>query len=150
MAKPRDTGSDKPRIDKLGVKDGARVYLDGVFDAAFTVELAQRGARTVRKIADADLVFVALEDPPALGKLGALRGQLRDDAAVWAVWPKGRPVLKEDHIRAAAMAERLVDVKVMKFSESHSGLKLVVPVAQRAASKPAKPSKKRAARAKPR
>lgn len=77
------------------MKEGARVYLDGVFDAPFSVELAQRGARTVTKVADADLVFVALDDAAALAKLGALRARLRDDAAVWAVWPKGRPALKE-------------------------------------------------------
>ena len=47
------------------------------------------------------------------------------------MWPKGRPELREDDIRRAALAIDLVDVKVAAFSATHSALKLVIPVAKR-------------------
>ncbi len=129
-----DVPSTKSRMDKLGVQPGTAVFMDGVFDAAFHAELAQRGAQAVTRVQDATLVFVVFDDPEQLLKLGAVRRSMKDDGVVWAVWPKGRQALKEDHIRGAALAEGLVDVKVMRFSESHSGLKLVVRVSERAAS----------------
>ncbi|HEY2980381.1 MAG TPA: hypothetical protein VGJ22_04300 [Anaerolineales bacterium] len=48
-----------------------------------------------------------------------------------AVWTKGRKEFREDDIRAFALAHDLVDVKVMAFSETLSGLKLGIPVAKR-------------------
>ena len=51
--------------------------------------------------------------------------------AVWAVWRKGRKELNENHIRAGAIAAGLVDVKVARFSATHSALKLVVPRGKR-------------------
>lgn len=50
---------------------------------------------------------------------------------VWAVWPKGRKEFREDDIRHFGPTAGLVDVKVMSFSDELSGLKLVIPLAQR-------------------
>jgi len=57
--------------------------------------------------------------------------RIAQNGAIWTVWPKGRPELKEDHIRAEAIRVGLTDVKVAAFSETHSALKLVIPVARR-------------------
>ena len=46
---------------------------------------------------------------------------------IWAVWPKGRKKLREDDVRGYALAQGLVDVKVVSFSETLSGLKLMIP-----------------------
>jgi hypothetical protein len=54
---------------------------------------------------------------------------------VWVVWPKGRKELREDDVRAAGGPAGLVDVKVMAFSDTLSGLKMVVPLARRSARK---------------
>ena len=51
--------------------------------------------------------------------------------ALWAVWAKGRKELNENHVRDAALAAGVVDVKVARFSPTHSALKLVVPKAKR-------------------
>jgi len=50
---------------------------------------------------------------------------------IWAIWPKGQKHIGEGMIRDAALAQGLVDVKVMAFSETLSGLKLVIPIAKR-------------------
>jgi hypothetical protein len=56
---------------------------------------------------------------------------LRRDGSIWVVWPKGREELKENDIIAAAKDAGLVDVKVAKFSETLSALKLVIPLSRR-------------------
>ena len=80
---------------------------------------------------DADIVFLAVEERGALSRLQSLRAAIRKDGAVWVLWPKGQKALREDDVRAAAREAGLVDVKVVSFSETLSGLKLVIPVAER-------------------
>jgi hypothetical protein len=63
--------------------------------------------------------------------LGGTRAAIAPDGAIGVVWPKGRPALKEDHVRSAAALAGLVDVKVAAFSATHSALKLVIPVKNR-------------------
>jgi hypothetical protein len=50
---------------------------------------------------------------------------------IWVVTPKGVKHINGNHVRAAAKAAGLVDVKVCSFSDSHSALKLMVPKARR-------------------
>ena len=66
-----------------------------------------------------------------LARLRALRGSIKKNGAIWVVWPKGRKELREDDVRAQGKAAGLVDVKVMSFSDTLSGLKLVIPVKER-------------------
>jgi hypothetical protein len=122
-------------LDKLGVQDGTRVVvldpdhlLDG--DIAFRAELAGR-AVTVRKTGPADVVIWGLDEPADLARFPALIDWIRPAGALWAVWAKGRKELNENHVRDAALDAGLVDVKVARFSATHSALKLVVPKAKR-------------------
>ncbi|HEV7863325.1 MAG TPA: hypothetical protein VGR20_11510 [Acidimicrobiia bacterium] len=124
-------------LDKLGVKDGTRVavldpdhLLEG--DGPFAAELA---GRTVELVATgpADVVVWALDEAADLARLPALIGWIEPAGALWAVWAKGRKELNENHVREAALDAGLVDVKVARFSPTHSALKLVVPKAKRGA-----------------
>jgi hypothetical protein len=121
------------RIDKLGVKEGMRVAILGLEDAAFEAELRARTAQvTVGKAPrTTDVVVVRMERTAELERLRALREAVEPDGAVWVVWPKGVKAFREDDVRAACPSAGLVDVKVMSFSDELSGLKLVVPVALR-------------------
>jgi len=125
--------SKRPRLDKLGVKPGMRVSILGVADPAFRRELAIRtrevSAGRARK--QSALVFYGVDDAKRLARLAALRDSIARDGAIWVVWPKGRKHISESMIRDAALAAGLVDIKVVAFSETLSGLKLVIPVAQR-------------------
>lgn len=125
--------SKRPRLDKLGVKPDARVAVLGLSDAAFQRELKTRtrDVSIARPRAASDLVFLAVERASQLARLGGLRRRLQPAGAIWVLWPKGRPALREDDIRTAAKDAGLVDVKVVAFSEVLSGLKLVIPVALR-------------------
>ena len=120
-------------LDKLGIRAGSRVHVSGLEDeAAFASELAARGVVRVPLDRTAAIVVLGLTKQAELKRLTAARKKLADTAALWAVWPKGKKELTEDHVRSAALACGLVDVKVARFSDVRSALKLVVPVLARA------------------
>ena len=125
--------SQRPRLDKLGVKSGMRVAVLGLADAAFRRELATRTADVTegRARSGSDLVFLALDAPARLARLTALRRAIKPDGAIWVLWPRGRKQLTENMVRDAALERGLVDIKVAAFSETLSALKLVIPVAKR-------------------
>ena len=120
-------------LDKLGVKPGARVSVLGLDDPEFLEKLRQRSADVSRRARkDSDLVFWAPRWRDELApKLRALRDSLKPNGGVWVIWPKGRKELREDDVRAAGPGAGLVDVKVVSFSDLLSGLKMMIPVAQR-------------------
>jgi hypothetical protein len=121
--------SPKGLLDKLGVGPDHHVVVTGIDDAGFVAQVAGRTGRVSQRVPrkGADMVVFGARTTRALDRLGALRDAIAPAGAVWVVWPKGGAALKEDHVRAAAREAGLVDVKVVKFSETHSALKLVVP-----------------------
>ena len=125
--------SKRSRLDKLGVKPGMRVALVGLDDAAFRRELRERtddiAEGTPRK--ETAMILFAVDGPAPLKRLATLQRAILRNGAIWVVWPKGEKHIKEDMIRGAALAQGLVDIKVIAFSETLSGLKLVIPVAKR-------------------
>lgn len=119
----------KTVIDKLGVKPGQRVVLRGMDADGFVGDLAARGAELVQ--GEADHLFVAVETHADLAALPGLVPLIERSGAVWTVRRKGREDLTESDVRAAGKAAGLVDVKVVRFSETHTAEKFVIPVADR-------------------
>ena len=121
------------RLDKLGIKPGMRVAVVDLDDAEFLAELRERTSdvTTSRPKKDTDAILVALGKTADLPRLKTLRAAIKKNGMIWAVWPKGRKEFREDDVRAYALSEGLVDVKVMSFSDTLSGLKLVIPVKER-------------------
>ena len=117
----------RSRIEKLGVKAGARVCVVGIEDAEFAKELTRAKAQvTARGAKDCEWIFWRVDAAGELSKLRALRDALKPAGAIWVVWPKGRAEINEDHVRAAAAKIGMVDVKVMSFSKELSALKLMI------------------------
>ena len=128
----KDVRYPRSRMDKLGVKPGARVAVLGVGDPSFLAELAERGADvSSRTRAGSDIIFVAMTSKDDLPKLDALQRAIKPGGAVWVIWPKGRKEFREDDVRNYGPRAELVDVKVMAFSETLSALKMVIPLAKR-------------------
>lgn len=123
----------RSRMDKLGVKPDSQVAVLRVGDATFRKELEARAGNIAdgKPRKDSDFIFFGVEDQSALKQLRVLQTFLKPTGAIWVVWPKGRPHIKEDHVRTAAVAVGLVDVKVMSFSEALSALKLMIPRSRR-------------------
>lgn len=124
----------KSRIDKLGIKAGMRVYAFGLPDETFELELAQRLGTPPEKNARGhfDAILRGLETPRDLGALAKLRERLAPDGALWLVYRKGKGApLPERAVREALLGAGLVDVKVVAFSDSHTAVKAVIPLALR-------------------
>ena len=125
--------SKRSRLDKLGVKPGMRVAVLGVEDRFIMKELRERTEDIVvsRARKDTDMILFGVDGPSKLKRLTALQKSIKRNGMIWAIWPKGQAHIKEDMIRRAAIEQGLVDIKVIAFSETLSGLKLVIPVAKR-------------------
>jgi hypothetical protein len=125
--------SGKPLIDKLGIAAGDRVAVIGVDDPHFDRQLRARtdDVSRGRPRKDTRAIVCGVTKIAQLDRLMKLTETIIRDGMIWVVWPKGRRELTETHVRAAALAQGLVDVKVCAFSETLSALKLVIPKAKR-------------------
>ena len=122
----------RSRIEKLGVKPGMRVSVVGLSDDFFLRELRERTDHIATKPAkDSDVIFLAAEDRPALAKLKSLQNSMKKSGALWVVYPKGQKHITQNDVMAAAKSAGLVDVKVVSFSETHTALKLMIPLSRR-------------------
>jgi hypothetical protein len=127
------------RLDKLGVKSGARIAVLGLDDEAFIGELEARGAEVSRRTnrSGADAVFFYAPSRAALERLEALKTTIAPDGAIWILRPKGVAAITEAETMAAGKRAGLVDVKVVSFSDTLTAEKYVIPVAKRStASRP--------------
>lgn len=123
-----DLLSNRPLLDKLGVKPGSRVALVGLDDPAFLALLEQRTTSVVRgrPRAACDLVFVAVERTKDLARIEQAKRWIEPDGAVWVVRPKGgRAEVDETDVMAAGLATGLVDNKIASFSDTHSAMRFV-------------------------
>lgn len=122
----------KGRLDKLGVKSAQRVAIVGVGDASLEKEVRDRGAEIVAAKKDVDVLFFGLASESDLKKLASMQKVIARDGAIWTIRAKGKDApVSEQRAMAAGKAAGLVDVKVVKFSETHTAEKWVVPVAKR-------------------
>ena len=97
---------------------------------------SQLDARDVTRVEgeerDLDIVFYEADVVDDLVRLPALRSAIKPAGAVWVVSPKGKTArIRDVDVMAAARDAGLVDNKVASFSDTHTALKLVIPVADR-------------------
>jgi hypothetical protein len=138
--------------EKLGIKAGQRIALLGAPDGYDETLGALPADVEVTRTLRGSFAFLQqfctrrteLED-----RLPKLKKALQEDGALWISWPKKASGVAcdftEDYVRAMALAIGLVDVKVCAVDAIWSGLKLVVPLADRQARKALKAPKARRA-----
>lgn len=125
--------SGTPLAKKLSLKDGLRVWWDGMPN---NVRAEIDGAGLVLKLRrtpvgplDAAHIFVTRRDILDR-KLRLLLPMLDPAGMIWVSWPKKSAKtdtdITEDAIREVALPMHLVDVKVCAVDETWSGLKLVI------------------------
>ena len=142
-------------LDKLGVKTGMRVLVMGMEDDGFLADLRERAGEVVfgkasssarptsasgRAGRDAqsnsgdgsyDAVVVVVDEQDDLKQLPALKQAIRPNGAVWAVFRKGRKEFNENDVLRGGLAAGLVDVKVVRFSATHTASKFVIRKTER-------------------
>ena len=126
--------SHRALIDKLGVKDGSRVSILGVDDSEFLAQLSNRTANIAfgKAQRDSDFIFYSADSRMQLKKLKSLKSFLTQNGGIWVVSQKGKLAqIRDIDVIEAAKSAGLVDNKVVGFSETHTSLKLVIPLAKR-------------------
>ncbi len=123
----------KSVIQKLGVKAGQNVAVVGVEDASFVRDLEKAGAQVSvgRPKKNSDVIFCGASSRDDLARLASLKPSLAQNGALWVIRPKGVKTITEADTMAAGKAAGLVDVKVVKFSDTHTAEKFVIRVADR-------------------
>ena len=123
----------KSIAEKLGIKPGLTVSVRAVRDADFVRDL-RAGAKafsSTKLLQDSDLIFMGASESADLGDIDGVLPALAASGALWVVYPKGKQEIREVEVLEAGRAAGLVDVKVVKFSETHTALKFVRPKAKR-------------------
>lgn len=125
--------SGTPLAKKLSLKDGMRVWRDGMPDSV-AEEIEAEGLQLDRLPApsqpiDAAHIFVT-ERAALEAKLRQLMPLLAPAGFIWVSWPKKTSKMAtditEDVIRDVALPMGLVDVKVCAIDVTWSGLKLMI------------------------
>jgi hypothetical protein len=118
-------------LDKLGIKAGVTIRLQGRFDAGFSHELKAAGAEAAGKLAD--LIFLAASGTADLARIPGLARKLQPAGGLWVIYPKGVETIREIDVIEAGRAAGLKDTKVVRFSATHTGLRFTIPMAARKA-----------------
>lgn len=131
--------SGKPLVQKLGIKPGFCIFVDGLSVVYGDIVGALPDDVTIAKTAKAPLDLVHVFTTEAKGfpaKLRSYRKLIAPDGMIWASWPKKASGVATDVtetlVRETALANGLVDIKVCAVDDVWSGLKLVIPVKDRA------------------
>jgi hypothetical protein len=123
----------KTVVQKLGVKARQKVAVMAFENDEFADELRKHGAlvSTGKPQKDSDAIFYAAASRADLDRVATLIRSLAPHGALWIVRPKGVKSISESDVMTAGRAAGLVDVKVVRFSETHTAEKFVIPVASR-------------------
>lgn len=130
--------SGTPTAKKLTLKEGMRVWFDGMPDNV-RAEIAE-GKLTLTELTapepglNAAHIFITRKAELA-SKLADLRKLIAKDGQVWVSWPKKTSGLATEvdqaDVRAAGHAVGYIDTKKCAVDETWSGLKFVIPKADR-------------------
>lgn len=128
--------SGTPLPQKLGIKPGSRVLLDGAPEGFDLGPLPEGATLSTRAVSSYDVAVLFTTDATRLAKRWAVVHQKVTPAGrLWVAWPKrasGVPTdLDENVVRDHGLTHGRVDVKVCALDTTWSGLAFVVRLADR-------------------
>jgi hypothetical protein len=123
----------KALVEKLGVDATKKVAIIGKLDADVRADIERTGAKVAKRATgkDFDILFIAASKKEDLAKLADYKTMIKDDGAIWIVYPKGQEALRERDVIIAGRTLSLTDNKIAKVSEILTATKFVIPVSQR-------------------
>lgn len=130
--------SGTPLAKKLNLRDGQTCWFDGmpenVIDEIDEYALELRFVAKPKEGLDAAHIFVS-EESDLIEKLAMLRPIIAKDGQVWVSWPKKgsgkETALDQAAVQRIGLAAGFVDTKKCAVDEIWSGLKFVIPKADR-------------------
>jgi hypothetical protein len=131
--------SSTPLVKKLGIKEGFKIRLVNQPDYYFKLlgDMPEDISFTNDKKIKKNFIHYFTRQAKELQRdIVALRNEIEPNGMIWISWPKKASKIPtditEDVIRNLALSNGLVDIKVCAVDEIWSGLKLVIPVKDRA------------------
>jgi hypothetical protein len=123
----------KSLLEKLGIKEGMKISIQGIRDKDFLKQLKEKNFAASKKLSkECDIILLQADSKKELQSVNSAAKHLASKGALWIIYPKGKDEIKQDDIFKAGKSTGLVDVKVVSFSSTHTALKFVIPVSQRA------------------
>ena len=130
--------SATPLAKKLGIKPGCSMRIINAPEYYFDLFSDMPDAIQVltETKSKKNFIHVFIKQIDELEKdIVKLKNEIEKDGMIWVSWYKNAAKIPtdvtEDKIRALALANGLVDVKVCAVDETWSGLKLVIPLKNR-------------------
>lgn len=129
--------SGAPLAQKLGIKENSKVRFINLPEHYFNLFSDLPAIQHIKdKKTKKDFIHYFTKETKALKRdIVSLRNEIEPNGIIWISWPKKASKtpcdITEDAIRALALKNGLVDVKVCAVDEVWSGLKLVIPVKNR-------------------
>jgi hypothetical protein len=123
--------SGKPLWQKLGLKEGQRLYVAAApSDLPRLLAGAPPGVTRLSRLAAFDIAMLFVTSRVVLeAQLVRALPKLSDGGMIWVAWPKKTSGVAtdvtEDVIREVALPRGVVDVKVCAIDATWSGLKLL-------------------------
>jgi hypothetical protein len=131
---PQSVRYPKPLIEKIGIKPGMRVLIVGrkqpAGEEGFWPAVHDRAKPSILGAGN-DLVLFFADAIDQLIQLDVLRSRILPSGAVWVVYPKGLKTIREVDVIAAGKKHGFVDNKIASFSDTHTAMRLVIPVSAR-------------------
>lgn len=134
--------SGTPLAKKLNLRDGQKCWFDGMPENV--IDEIDEYALELRFVPDLDSIRLAgldaahifvTEEADLTEKLTRLRQLLAKDGQVWASWPKKgsghETALDQSEVQRIGLAAGFIDTKKCAVDETWSGLKFVIPKADR-------------------
>lgn len=138
--------SGTPLVKKLGIQEGATLYLvNAPEDYLQLVSPVPKGLTITPRLTNGiDIAHIfSTKETHLVKALNAILPKLKQDGSLWVSWPKKlakvQTDITEDTIRRIALPMGLVDIKVCAVTEVWSGLKLVIRKENRKTEQPTKP-----------
>jgi hypothetical protein len=130
--------TSKPVAQKLGIKPGFCIFVDGAPSAYGAMVGPLPAEVTIKAEPKPSLDMVHLFATRTTGhvaKLRRYRKAIAPDGMIWVSWPKKSSGVESDLsdvvVRDTALPLGLVDIKVCAIDDIWSGLKFVIPKDQR-------------------
>jgi hypothetical protein len=128
--------SGKPLTQKLGIKPGFCIFVDGAPAAYGDIVGTLPAGVKITGRPPLDMVHVFVTQAGGLAdKLRGYRAAIAPEGMIWVSWPKKSSGVSTDLsdvvVRNTALPLGLVDIKVCAIDDIWSGLKFVIPKDQR-------------------
>jgi hypothetical protein len=127
--------SHRSAVQKLGVRPGERVEVAGDVGASLRRDVKDRLGRGLVRSGELDGAIVLVESlEEGLAAFAGYRPRLRDTGYLWLVtWKRGHDAyLNQMKLVPTAKLHGLIDNKTCSIDDERSGIRFVVPRAQRA------------------